>query len=261
MRLGFARPLAVWLARSPLGRRFVTVALQEGLADVALCMHHVGKHFNIHASLDQMAPWQPDRISGFEDLAWLFSLLPVNRGVLRLDLDEAAYLYKATRSLPARSRCVEIGRYKGGSTVLMAAALPEGSCLLSIDNHSKMNLPEVGPRLDAALRKVLDRYGLASRVELLVADSAQVPVGAASVDLVFVDGDHTYQGVSRDFSHWGPALKVGGHILFHDAAKSRPYATGDPGCLRLMGELARDGRGFRKVAEVGSLAHLMREGS
>jgi predicted O-methyltransferase YrrM len=40
---------------------------------------------------------------------------------------------------------------------------------------------------------------------------------ANSIDLLFVDADHTYSGVDRDFTAWLPKVKVGGTIAFHDA--------------------------------------------
>jgi hypothetical protein len=38
------------------------------------------------------------------------------------------------------------------------------------------------------------------------------------VDLVFVDGDHTFYGVERDIKAWLPRVKHGGFMLFHDYA-------------------------------------------
>ena len=36
------------------------------------------------------------------------------------------------------------------------------------------------------------------------------------VDLLFIDGDHTYNGVKKDFEMYGPLVKEGGLIAFHD---------------------------------------------
>jgi hypothetical protein len=37
-----------------------------------------------------------------------------------------------------------------------------------------------------------------------------------SLDLVYIDGDHSYQGVKRDIASYWPKLKTGGVMAFHD---------------------------------------------
>lgn len=36
------------------------------------------------------------------------------------------------------------------------------------------------------------------------------------LDVLFIDGDHSYEGVKRDFELWSPLVRPGGIILFHD---------------------------------------------
>jgi cephalosporin hydroxylase len=62
------------------------------------------------------------------------------------------------------------------------------------------------------------------RLELIEGDShdpgtlerVRELVRPGSVDLLFVDGDHTYEGVRADFELYGPLVRPGGLIAFHD---------------------------------------------
>ncbi len=36
------------------------------------------------------------------------------------------------------------------------------------------------------------------------------------VDLLFIDGDHTYQGCMADLKQYTPVLQVGGYLVMHD---------------------------------------------
>ncbi len=40
--------------------------------------------------------------------------------------------------------------------------------------------------------------------------------GRVAFDLIFIDGDHSYSGVRRDFEMFGPLIASGGVIAFHD---------------------------------------------
>lgn len=37
-----------------------------------------------------------------------------------------------------------------------------------------------------------------------------------SLDFVFIDGDHTYEGVKRDIEAWKPKIRKGGWLIGHD---------------------------------------------
>jgi len=42
------------------------------------------------------------------------------------------------------------------------------------------------------------------------------------LDFLFIDGDHTYEGVKRDFEMYSPLVRNGGIIAFHDIVKHPP---------------------------------------
>jgi cephalosporin hydroxylase len=41
-------------------------------------------------------------------------------------------------------------------------------------------------------------------------------LGGNSLDLLFIDGDHSFEGVAADFNNYSPLVKNNGLILFHD---------------------------------------------
>ena len=48
-------------------------------------------------------------------------------------------------------------------------------------------------------------------------------------DFLFIDGDHSYEGVRRDFELYSPLAEVGALVAFHDIVPSIPGGHGDPG--------------------------------
>ena len=188
----------------------------------------------------------------FEDIAWLFRPLMTSRKTVQLDFDEAAYLFSLARSRPS-CHALEIGRYRGGSTLLLAVAVDENSKLVSIDNLAKIGCD------DSALMNVLKKAGLLHKVELIVQDSTGVEVMADSCDIIFIDGDHTYEGVMKDYEHWKYAVKAGGHLLFHDAVYGRRFSSVIDGPARCVNKVQeRDFKQFKKVKEIGSIVHFSR---
>src|SRR5258708_33926141 len=74
-------------------------------------------------------PNRPQR--NFEDLDWMLVSNSTNKGLLLLEFDEAAFLFRLARSKPA-AQIMEIGRFYGGSPLLFAAATDAKSMLTSI---------------------------------------------------------------------------------------------------------------------------------
>lgn len=122
---------------------------------------------------------------------------------------------------------LEIGTSNGGSLFLFArVALPD-ALLVSVD------LPngDFGGGYPP-WRSVLYRSfaGPRQRIRLLRADSHQPATLEAAgsalegrdVDVLFIDGDHTYGGVKQDFEMYGSLVRDGGIIGFHDIVPPNP---------------------------------------
>jgi predicted O-methyltransferase YrrM len=198
----------------------------------------------------------PERVRGFEDLAFLFSSNQLNHGVASLQFDEAALLYRLAREAVS-GPFAEIGRFKGGSTFVFASALPEEVELWSYDLHVALRADMPGDQLDRELAAALERYGLGSKVHLVVGDSRVVEPPSHELELLFVDGDHSYEGARADHQRWSAFVRPGGHLLFHDAVDTGGYGNVYPGVARLVSEVSRDGAWERR-AGAGSIAHFVR---
>jgi predicted O-methyltransferase YrrM len=126
---------------------------------------------------------------------------------IRLCPWEVEYLFSVAHQ--ARKGILETGRFNGGSLLVMACAAPDGVPMWSIDKK---------PRDDAFMRAQLDRFCPGHAIDLIVGDSqhAKYPQ-IGDIDLLFIDGDHRYEGCLADITNWYGNLALGGHLLFHDS--------------------------------------------
>ena len=156
---------------------------------------------------------------GFEGLTWLFTCDSRNRGLIRQGFNEAALLWRAVKA--TSGNILEIGRNLGGSTVLLATAAAANREIYSIDNRSNE---------DPACKNYLDQPVNRERVHLLVADShSSLP--NLSVGFLFIDGDHTFEGVLGDVvAHWNALRSFDDKLAlaaFHDAVPNDNFKWRD----------------------------------
>jgi predicted O-methyltransferase YrrM len=227
-------------ARTRLGRALVHTAVLEHPAD---------------QRFSRVRLW-PESLAGFEDLAFLFSSNQLNHGIASLQLDEAALLYRVAREA-GPGTLAEIGRFRGGSTLIAAAAMHGEAELWSYDLHVPLRPDLPGDLLDRELLAALRRYGLDSRVHLVVGDSRTAELPPPPVVLLFVDGDHSYEGARADYERWRDAIAPGGHLLFHDALDGCRFGSHSAGVARLAAEVEHE-RDFERLPGAGSIAHFVR---
>jgi len=127
---------------------------------------------------------------------------------------EEQALIEYARRVPSPGVIVEIGAEYGRSAAAFASAtLDKPTTIVSVDLFPGDLLEHHRTNLRAA--------GLLSGTWQVVGDSKTVAFPAetnAGVDLLFIDGDHTYEGALADLVRWTPLVKEGGFLLVHDCA-------------------------------------------
>lgn len=169
-----------------------------------------------------------------------------------LGADEARLLLSRAAAVGPDQTIVEIGNYRGRSTVALALGSRAGAGVqvTTFDPHT----PFVGPRGgrfghadQEALYANLIRAGVGALVSVVTLDARLVgPVWPArNVGLLFIDGDHRYEAVRADFLTWAPHLVPGATVIFDDVD------FGD--VARCLAEFVADGRLIRRetVGKVG----------
>ncbi|HUQ38263.1 MAG TPA: class I SAM-dependent methyltransferase [Aestuariivirga sp.] len=122
---------------------------------------------------------------------------------------------------------MEIGTANGGTLFMMTRICAPEAMILSLD------LPggPFGGGYTEDRVPLYEAFALPGQtVRLIRADSHNAEslvkvrqlLDHRTVDFLFIDGDHTYEGVRRDFEMYAPLVSPGGFIAFHDIV----YAEG-----------------------------------
>ncbi len=147
---------------------------------------------------------------------------------------------------------VEIGSWQGRSTFFLGNAVKDSNngSLYAIDhfkgNFGKENLYKIDGSLSGLSGKFLSNVteaGLIDYVKLLDMPSGEAAqqLDDAKIRFLFVDGDHTYEGVKTDMELFFPKLLTGSIVVFDD------YFEGFPGLIRAVDELVIEKQIFSKI--------------
>jgi hypothetical protein len=148
---------------------------------------------------------------------------------------------------------VEIGAYKGRSTVALGFGLLCNANSIkgfSVEPHADFVGPSggvYGPANRVEYYVNVAESGVADRIALIGLPSAQAAraFDESSVAMLFVDGDHTYEGCCRDLAVWLPKMRLNGKIFLDDREL--------PGVKRAIDDFERAGQ-LRRVSAVGKIA-------
>lgn len=132
---------------------------------------------------------------------------------------DMAGLKTGTDRLKAGDVYLEVGTQNGRSTYAAMKMLPEGVKMFAVD------IADAGGNQDTLSRKEwFEVTGLDKVCTFIHApsDKAAAEWDGTLIDMIFIDADHTAEGVRLDVDSWAPFLKPGGYIYFHDADATSP---------------------------------------
>jgi cephalosporin hydroxylase len=133
-----------------------------------------------------------------------------NFGMIQFKPEISGFMALAAQASP--QYICEIGTARGGTSFLFGQSLPSTKHMISVDlmvkNKNKLSL-YVKPA-----RQISFVDG--SSYDLATIDRVENILAGNQLDLLFIDGDHTYEGVTKDFLGYRHLVKSGGIIGFHD---------------------------------------------
>jgi predicted O-methyltransferase YrrM len=155
-----------------------------------------------------------------------------------------------------RHRLVELGVYEGVSTNVLASAMSPTGVLYAVDSFLPGRLGFCWSELVARKEVWRSRRDIVF-VKLLSRDAACAIDG--DFDMIFVDSDHSLDGIRQDWNDWSSRVVPGGIIALHDTRVPRH----DPnvatfGSYKFFEEHIRHDPRFALVKQVDSLSILKR---
>jgi cephalosporin hydroxylase len=134
--------------------------------------------------------------------------------------DEISRLFKLVCSRKPKV-IVEIGTAKGGALYLWCKAAQKNGTIVSVDlpdgefggGYPKCRIPFYESFKEGGQTVNLIR---ADSHDLKTVEGVRQALNGQKIDFLFIDGDHTYRGAKMDFEYFGPMVRSGGMIAFHD---------------------------------------------
>lgn len=173
----------------------------------------------LHAINEHSEPWSAD-----EAINFLFS--ENARAIAPWQYKEELLLLAKEIKSRRPKTVVEIGTAQGGTLFLAACCSHPDALLISID----LPYGKFGggyPEWKAEYYKSFARDN--QRIELIRADShsestfqlLKTILNGRRIDYLFIDGDHTYEGVKQDFERYSTLLSADAMVAFHDIVSDK----------------------------------------
>jgi predicted O-methyltransferase YrrM len=146
---------------------------------------------------------------------------PISRGLKLMQSPwEVLQFFNRIKELDFEpSTFLEIGNYDGVNAYILSRALPKDCNLYMMDIVDKPECAETVTELKRQgyiVKQIIGDSHDAKIKDLLL---KLLPDDYKRIDILFIDGDHSYAGVRKDFETYYPWVQDGGIIGFHDIIK------------------------------------------
>lgn len=172
------------------------------------------------------------RVTGVEEsLTFVFQFSVGTAKIRPMQLYSEIESLLADLSTLKPKRILEIGTANGGTLFLLSRVATFDGDLMTIDlpggafgaGYGRDRLPLIkairsgGQRLTAIRADSHDSHTL---------ERARRSLRGDLLDVLLIDGDHSYDGVKCDLRMYGPLVRPGGWIVFHDIVPGTPERVG-----------------------------------
>ena len=185
--------------------------------------------------------------------------------------EEGLLLYELTKKYCLKNFAVEIGSYCGKSACYIGQACKENKTyLMTIDHHRGSEEQQYGeeyfdPDEYNYDKEIVDTLPtLLKNIQKFRFEEVILPIVNSSelaskeiennIDLVFIDGSHTFESAKKDYVSWKNKIRIGGILAIHDVYDSEVEGGQAP---KEIYEKALS-ENFKLLKRVNSLVALLR---
>ena len=185
--------------------------------------------------------------------------------------EEGLFLYELTKKYCLKNFAVEVGSYCGKSACYIGQACKENKTyLMTIDHHRGSEEQQYGeeyfdPDEYNYDKEIVDTLPtLLKNIQKFRFEEVILPVVNSSelaskeiennIDLVFIDGSHTFKSARKDYVSWKNKIRIGGILAIHDVYDSEVEGGQAP---KEIYEKALS-ENFKLLKRVNSLVALLR---
>jgi len=163
--------------------------------------------------------------------------------------EELALLFCLAKKCKGKGVIVEIGSWKGKSTISLALGSKRGNKVrvYSIDTHTgKPEYESVLLTLEEFKRNIRNARVDDQLIPIVKSSEEAAKDFDEQIELIFIDGEHKYEFVKKDFELWFPKIVDGGIIALHDT-------TTWPGPKKVSEKYILKSKYFKNVKIVDSI--------
>lgn len=166
--------------------------------------------------------------------------------------DERAAL---ARYAQGRTPIVEIGVWHGVTTAVLRQAMRADGILWAVDPFptGRLGFSPQKPIAQSEVARVTNGTVRWIRSTGQAAAAQYQREQRERVSLIFVDGDHSYDGLAGDWFAWKPLLAPGGLVCLHDSRSTPRRDIEHAGSVKATKGIVLQDRDFEPIDEVDSL--------